>query len=95
MSAKNARSYGLNREVECHQKNIALLRQRSLTDALEYALDAAAHYEKQDALVATEFLATAHAIERELYPEAFTPPAIVPASSLPAPKSELPMVWVW
>lgn len=89
----SARTYGLSREVACHQHNIALLRQRSLTDALEYALDAKAHYaQRGEALVSTEFLATAREIERELYPEAFTPPAL---PALPAPKSELPMVWVW
>lgn len=88
----SAKSYQIKRETDCHQRNIELLKQRSLQDALDYALDAAAHYENRDGEVAGQFLAEAHAIERELHPEAFTP-VIVPAATLPAPKSEL--LWTW
>lgn len=91
----SAKRYNLQREVELHSLNIKLLRQRSLDDALEYALDAGAHYEGEDAGVSEAFFATAREIQRELYPDAFKPEVVIPAAVVVAEKSELPVFAVW
>lgn len=89
----SAKSYTLQREVELHNLNIKLLRQRSLADALEYALDAKEHYQSRDGEVAALFLGEAVAISREMHPDAFKPEPAIPAAMVRAEKSELLVAW--